>query len=187
LRRVEIRSLGTEVHLALRKDKVLRTFDPLVQDVIVRPRFLPFRRPETQGSDALLTLLSFSLRSLPGLLLLSQTSHLATTGIHLHTHTRVVSVTRADPNSPLTITLQSFADGSTSTVEADQLVWAIGRAPSSKNLGLEELGIKTNDKGDILSNDFEETNVNGVFAIGDITGSFPIVCLLGFPSLQRMS
>ncbi|KAL7417840.1 glutathione-disulfide reductase [Mrakia frigida] len=125
-------ALGTEVHLALRHERVLRTFDPLVQDTI--------------------------------------TSHLEKTGIHLHTNTHVASITRADPNSPLTVTFKSAIDGSTSTLEVDQLLWAIGRAPASKNLGLEELGIQTDEKGNILADEWEETNVKGVFSIGDISG-----------------
>lgn len=105
-----------------------------------------------------------------------QTSQLAKTGVQLHTFTHVSSVSRADPDSPLTVTLKA-KDGSTSTLEADQLLWAIGRAPASKNLGLEELGIKTDAKGNIIADEWEETNVKGVFSVGDISGSSSVFSL----------
>lgn len=110
-----------------------------------------------------------------------QTAQLAKTGVQLHTYTHVSSVTRATTNSPLTINLKAN-DGSTSTLEADQLLWAIGRAPASENLGLEELGIKTDAKGNILADEWEETNVKGVFSVGDISGK---PSLLSFGRQQR--
>lgn len=108
---------------------------------------------------------------------LPQTSHLATTGIKIHTFSQVASVARKDAKSLLTVTLKSShagetngGSGSGTTIESDQVLWAIGRAASTKNLGLEELGIKTTDKGDIITDQYEETNVKGVFAVGDVTG-----------------
>ena len=53
-------------------------------------------------------------------------------------------------------------------VEADIVLSAVGVATNLENLGLEEVGVKT-DKGKVLVDDFYKTNVAGVFAIGDIT------------------
>ena len=52
----------------------------------------------------------------------------------------------------------------------DTLIWAIGREPLTAELGLEQAGIATDDRGFIPVDDYQETNVPGVFAIGDVTG-----------------
>lgn len=52
-------------------------------------------------------------------------------------------------------------------IESDIVLSAVGVATNLENLGLEDLGVKT-DKGRVLVDDFYRTNVNGVYAIGDI-------------------
>ena len=56
----------------------------------------------------------------------------------------------------------------TISLEAEAVLIATGRIPNTKNLGLEGLGIKLSDKGQILVNDKFETNVPNIYAIGDI-------------------
>jgi dihydrolipoamide dehydrogenase len=53
------------------------------------------------------------------------------------------------------------------TVEADIVLSAVGITPNIENIGLEELKVKT-DKGKIVVDEFYRTNVEGVYAIGDI-------------------
>ena len=53
-------------------------------------------------------------------------------------------------------------------LEADMLLSAVGISPNTENIGLEELGIKT-DKGRIIVDGYQQTNVPGVYAIGDCT------------------
>lgn len=53
------------------------------------------------------------------------------------------------------------------TLEADVVLSAVGIKTNIENIGLEELGIKT-DKDKILVNDWYQTNVQGIYAIGDI-------------------
>ena len=62
------------------------------------------------------------------------------------------------------------AKGATSEVEAEQALMAIGFRPNTKDLGLEKVGVKMDQRGFIEINDVMETNVPGVFAIGDVTG-----------------
>ena len=50
----------------------------------------------------------------------------------------------------------------------DAIVLAIGVAPNTKDLGLEAVGIKTKPNGTIETNEFNETSVSGVYAIGDV-------------------
>lgn len=54
------------------------------------------------------------------------------------------------------------------TLEAEILLSAIGIAANIENIGLEGLGVKT-DKGKVLVDKFYKTNVDGIYAIGDIT------------------
>ena len=57
-------------------------------------------------------------------------------------------------------------------VKADLALVAIGRKVNSHHLGLDKAGVQTGPKGEILVNDKMETNVPGIYAIGDVTGKF---------------
>ncbi len=52
----------------------------------------------------------------------------------------------------------------------DTVIWAIGRGPLLDGLGLESTGVKVDAKGYIPTDKFQVTNVEGIYAIGDITG-----------------
>jgi dihydrolipoamide dehydrogenase len=56
----------------------------------------------------------------------------------------------------------------TEVISAEKVLVAIGVSPNSENLGLEALGVKTT-RGAIDTNDFMQTNVPGIYAIGDVT------------------
>ena len=61
------------------------------------------------------------------------------------------------------------SDGRAETLEVDRLLVAVGRRPLTKGLGLEELGVKTDPKtGHVLVDENYQTNVAGVYAIGDL-------------------
>lgn len=51
----------------------------------------------------------------------------------------------------------------------DQVMFATGRSPNSNDLGLEALGIELGRKGEILVDDYSQTKVPSVYAIGDVT------------------
>ncbi|AKN32781.1 pyridine nucleotide-disulfide oxidoreductase [Clostridium carboxidivorans P7] len=53
-------------------------------------------------------------------------------------------------------------------VEAEKMLVAIGRRPYTDGLGLEELGIQA-DRGKVIVNEYLETNIEGIYAIGDLT------------------
>ena len=55
------------------------------------------------------------------------------------------------------------------TLTADQIMFAIGRRPRTKGLGLETLGIETSAAGGIKVNDQYQTNIPSIYAIGDVT------------------
>ncbi len=52
----------------------------------------------------------------------------------------------------------------------DCLIWAIGRAPNTEPLNIQATDIHITDQGFIPSDEFEQTNVKGVYALGDVTG-----------------
>jgi len=52
----------------------------------------------------------------------------------------------------------------------DTLVWAIGREPLTANLNLDAAGVIINEQGYIPTDEFQNTNVPGVYAVGDVTG-----------------
>ena len=62
------------------------------------------------------------------------------------------------------------AEGKQTTIEADQALVAIGFRPNSKGLGLEEVGVKISERGFVEVNEKMQTNVPGIYAIGDVTG-----------------
>jgi pyruvate/2-oxoglutarate dehydrogenase complex dihydrolipoamide dehydrogenase (E3) component len=63
-----------------------------------------------------------------------------------------------------------YRDGRTETVSGSHLLMAIGRTPNTDDLGLEAAGVETDDDGYVKVNDRLETNVPGVWAIGDVKG-----------------
>lgn len=54
------------------------------------------------------------------------------------------------------------------TIEADYCLVAIGRRPYTDNLGLDKAGVELDDKGRVKVNNHLETNVKGIYAIGDV-------------------
>lgn len=58
----------------------------------------------------------------------------------------------------------------TRTIKASHVLVAVGRRPQTEHLGLAACGVKTDEKGNILVNAKLETNVKGIFALGDVKG-----------------
>lgn len=84
-------------------------------------------------------------------------------GINILTGAEVTSVAEAGKLNKVTI---KTAKG-TEVIEAEVVLSAVGITPNIENLGLEEVGVKT-EKGRVVVDDFYKTNVDGVYAIGDI-------------------
>ncbi|MEJ5315283.1 MULTISPECIES: dihydrolipoyl dehydrogenase [Anaerolinea] len=61
-------------------------------------------------------------------------------------------------------------EGGEKTLEAEQALLAIGFKPNSRDLGLEEVGVKMNERGFIEVDERMATSVPGIWAIGDVTG-----------------
>lgn len=86
-------------------------------------------------------------------------------GITVMTNASVESVDTAGEGVKAKVKQQ---DGSYVTLEADLVLSAVGVVANIENIGLEELGIKT-EKGKIVVDKYGQTNVAGIYAIGDAT------------------
>lgn len=65
------------------------------------------------------------------------------------------------------VSVKSRKDGKMTEIECDVVLSAAGVTANIENIGLETLGVKT-DRGLIQVNDYYETNVKGIYAIGDV-------------------
>ena len=86
-------------------------------------------------------------------------------GVEICTETRVQSVSRGSGGG---LVVQCHdgrrVDG------CDVLLWAIGRAPRSHDLALVAAGVAAGENGQVHTDAFQNTNVDGIYAVGDITG-----------------
>ena len=90
-------------------------------------------------------------------------------GVQVHLNSRLERVDAGQSGLLAAIT----TPGGQVTAEADQILVAVGRRPNLENLGLEVAGIRFERIG-IPVNSQMETNVPGVYAIGDVTGVAPL-------------
>lgn len=121
-----LNTLGSEVHMFIRGQTVLRTFDVTIQETL--------------------------------------TPWMAHTGIQFHKGHQVTKV-EGVKGQTLTVTTDKG-----DVVEVDCVLWAIGRHANTEGLGLEKLGVKLDKKGDVITNAYQESDVKGIHAIGDVSG-----------------
>ncbi|KAF8810086.1 glutathione reductase [Phlegmacium glaucopus] len=121
-------ALGTETHLLIRGETVLRTFDPTLQEVL--------------------------------------TPWMEKTGMRLH---KTTNVTRIEGERGKTLTVHTDKG---EKIEVDVVLWAIGRKAHTEDMGLQELGVKLDGKGDVIVDDYQNSNVKGITAIGDAQGKW---------------
>ena len=119
-------TLGSEVHMFIRGETVLRTFDPSLGETL--------------------------------------TNWMAHTGINFHKGSKVKKV-EGEKGKPLTV----YSDKG-EKVEVDCLLWAIGRHSNTEGLGLEKIGVELTKKGDVVVNEYQETKIPGIYALGDVCG-----------------
>jgi dihydrolipoamide dehydrogenase len=86
-------------------------------------------------------------------------------GIKILTNAKV---SKLDKNSD-SVTATIEEGGKTQTITAERVISAVGVVGNIENLGLEKLGVKT-ERGCIVVDPFNKTNVPGIYAIGDVSG-----------------
>jgi dihydrolipoamide dehydrogenase len=87
-------------------------------------------------------------------------------GINVMTKSKVKSVETTDSGTKVTVETE---DGE-KVIESDVTLMAIGFRPNSAGLGLEDVGVAINKRGFIEIDDRMATNIEGIWAIGDVTG-----------------
>ena len=83
-------------------------------------------------------------------------------GPTLHTHSVPKEVVKEADG---TITLH-FENGESHNT--DVLIWAIGRKPTTDKINLAATGVETNDRGYIKVDEYQQTNIDGIYCVGDI-------------------
>jgi glutathione reductase (NADPH) len=90
---------------------------------------------------------------------------MSSAGVNLMTRLNVQNVERQD-NGKLIVN----CDNGICLKDVDQLIWAIGRTPNTNHLNLDAASVEMDKNGFIPTNEFQETNVNNIYAVGDVTG-----------------
>ena len=88
-------------------------------------------------------------------------------GMNILTGTEALSIKK---NAGGTLSAILNDNGKRRTVSCSHVLLAVGRTPDTKTLGLHLAGVETDDKGYIKVNSKLQTNVKGIFALGDIKG-----------------
>ncbi|KIW99818.1 glutathione-disulfide reductase [Rhinocladiella mackenziei CBS 650.93] len=104
----------------------------------------------------------------------TMTKHYEDLGIHVHrNHPGIKEVIQLNPaqdeSDPREKQLKLIMNDGTEMM-TNELLWAIGRTPETRGLGLENIPIQLDKTGHIAVDKFQNTSVNGVYALGDVTG-----------------
>jgi len=87
-------------------------------------------------------------------------------GIKIHTGAKAIAVRGTEGSVELNVAMGDLTD----TLSGSHLLIAAGRTPNTKDLALDQTGVKTNEKGFIVVNDRLETTAPDIWALGDVTG-----------------
>ena len=93
---------------------------------------------------------------------------MAAEGPKLHTHSTPTEIVKESDGS-LTVHLENG-----NTLNVDTVIWAVGRKPQTSNINLEATGVHTDDSGYIPVDKYQNTNVAGIYAVGDIIGKIEL-------------
>ena len=83
-------------------------------------------------------------------------------GVDLRMDTDVKSIEKKDGELHLTLTNGDI-------VKTDAVMYATGRVPNTKGLGLEAAGVKLGKSGEVIVDEYSQTSVPGIYAVGDVT------------------
>jgi glutathione reductase (NADPH) len=119
-------ALGSDVTVFVRFESVLRSFEPMLQEKLLR--------------------------------------QMQQDGIKVVTNTVPVAL-ESDKQG-----LSLLAQNGARHAGLEVLIWAVGRAPNTATLGLQQAGIDTDQRGFVRTDNFQRTSLAGTYAIGDVTG-----------------
>jgi glutathione reductase (NADPH) len=124
-----LHALGSKTHFFIRGDKLLRTFDPMIQDAVTQEY-------ERQGID-------------------------------LYKGTQITKVEDIG-NGMKRVTYQNTESKKESTIEVEEVLFATGRDPEIEDLHIKDFDIKLTDKKHIVTDDYQNTSIPNIYAIGDV-------------------
>ncbi|MGA8260771.1 MAG: glutathione-disulfide reductase [Arenicellales bacterium] len=85
-------------------------------------------------------------------------------GIRFRRHTRVTALEKSGEG------IDVHLDDGSAIANADCVLWAVGRFPNTAHLGLEHAEVECDGYGHVVTDAFQNANVPGIYAIGDVTG-----------------
>jgi len=88
-------------------------------------------------------------------------------GISIHNEVTISKIIKENENIKI-----KLSDNSTLSVET--VMGATGRVPNITGMGLQELGVELGERGEILVNKFNQTNLKSIYAIGDVTNKITL-------------
>jgi len=83
-------------------------------------------------------------------------------GVEIHTRTNIVRIDK--DAAGLTARTDQGAD-----ISADVVLFATGRAPNTRGIGLDDVGVKLQPNGAVMVDEYSRTNIPNIWAIGDVT------------------
>jgi len=125
-----LHALGTETHFFVRGQKLLRTFDPMIQDTVTKEY-------ERQG-------------------------------VKLYKGAQITKVEDVG-NGMKRVTYQETESKKEGTIEVECVLFATGRAPEVEDLHVKELGMKLNEQSHIVTDEYQNTNIANIYALGDVS------------------
>src|SRR2546422_7178981 len=104
--------------------------------------------------------------------------HLAGLGGTIHTNSKVSEVAKV--KGGLQVHFSEGGEGG--SVDADQVLLAVGRSPYTKGLGVEEAGVKL-ERGRVVVDEHLRTSADGVWAIGDVIGGIMLAHVASYEGI----
>ncbi|MDQ6879134.1 MAG: dihydrolipoyl dehydrogenase [Candidatus Dormibacteraeota bacterium] len=104
--------------------------------------------------------------------------HLSGLGGAIHTNSKVAEVTKT--KGGLQVLYSEASEGG--SVDADQVLLAVGRAPYTEGLGVEEAGVKL-ERGRVVVDAHLRTTASGVWAIGDVIGGIMLAHIASYEGI----
>lgn len=91
------------------------------------------------------------------------TKNIRQNGVNLIFETEIAEITKNTDGS------LDFVCRNGGKHNTDIIMWATGRRPNTQNLGLEEVGVKTGERGQVQIDHFGQTSIESIYAVGDCT------------------
>lgn len=89
-------------------------------------------------------------------------------GIRIHTQSKPIKVGKASEDGWMKFHYEESTGAG--TLDIDCLLWAIGRSPEVDDLGLDKAGVAQTKRGQIIADEYQNTNVENIYSLGDVCG-----------------